>query len=299
MLTKKRLRIAVQKKGRLKAVTDNLFTHCGLQFSQTKNSLVVRCKNFPIDLLLVRDDDIPVMVIDQACDLGIVGENVLLEKKLARQAHNKSFAYQTLLACEFARCRLAIAMPALNAGSDIEWLQARTIATSYPNILQDYLAKNNLDAKVVDIAGSVELMPSLGMADAICDLVSTGKTLEENNLVEFATVLQSQAVVIRAQTQLSSSKEELIALLLRRFRGVIKAQSSKYIMFHAPLSSVDDITALLPGAETPTIMPFGDGSRKAVVHLVAAETVFWDTLEAIKNIGASSILVLPIEKMMS
>lgn len=294
-----RLRIAIQKKGRLNNDSCELLTRCGIKFRLENNALIVRSTNFPIDLLRVRDDDIPTMVMEGVCDLGIVGENTLLEKELHHSNNGFESDFTLLMKLGFGRCRLSIAIPDDENVATLAELKNLRIATSYPNLLTQYLQKNNLDAEILSIAGSVEIAPRLGMANAICDLVSTGRTLEENSLKEFTTVVESQAVLIQSQKTLCQERQDTTALLLRRMKGVIKAQESKYILFHAPKSALEAIKAILPGFETPTILPLNGYDDKVAVHLVSSEGAFWDTLEKLKAVGASSILVLPIEKMMS
>ena len=293
-----RLKIAIQKKGRLNDASLDLLARCGIKCHVTKNSLIARAENMPIDILFVRDDDIPTMVMDDVCDLGIVGENTLLEKELSQKNNGASSQYDLIMNLGFGKCRLSIAIPEESNIERVTELDNLRLATSYTCLLQQYLTENSIKAKVLELAGSVEIAPKLGMADAICDLVSTGRTLEENNLKEMITILNSQAVLIQSQVELSDEKKEIIELLCRRFAGVIQAQESKYIMFHVPRAALEDIKAILPGTEVPTVLPLDGCDDKVVVHLVSAEAVFWKTLEGLKQVGASSILVLPIEKMM-
>lgn len=297
-MQQQRLRIAIQKKGRLNQDSMALLSRCGVKCHISKNVLIARAENMAIDLLFVRDDDIPTMVMDEVCDLGIVGENVLLEKALSQKNNGGSSQYDLIMKLGFGRCRLAIAVPEESAIKKAEDLNNTRLATSYTYLLKQYLIDKNIDAKVLDLSGSVEIAPRLGMADAICDLVSTGRTLEENNLKELTPILESQAVLIQSQADLSDTKKEIIDILQRRIEGVIQAQESKYILFHAPKTALDKIKFVLPGVESPTIMPLEGCDDKVAVHLVSAEAVFWKTLEQLKLIGASSILVLPIEKMM-
>jgi len=294
--SKNRLRIAVQKKGRLNTESMVLLERCGLKLHANKDSLYCHCENLAIDLLFVRDDDIPGLVRNNLCDVGIVGENVLLEQQLQNTHQAHSIIEQNL---GFGRCRLSIAFPAEKNYQSIADLQGLRIASSYPHLLADFLKKQTIAAEITTISGSVEIAPRLDMADAICDLVSTGRTLEENNLVEVLCVMQSQAVLIRAPQALAAEKMATLDLLLRRINGVQQAQESKYIVFHAPKSALIAIKNILPGVETPTIMHLEGMSDKVAVHLVSSEGVFWDTLEKLKAAGASSILVLPIEKMLN
>ncbi|MFI4938646.1 MAG: ATP phosphoribosyltransferase [Candidatus Berkiellales bacterium] len=293
MQPNERLILAIQKKGRLSDDSLNLLKRCGLTLLSSKSSLFYSAENFPMDVLLVRDDDIPVLVRDQVCDLGIVGENVLSE-------HETAFKKNTLERIKnlgFGRCRLTLAIPKEVSYSDFSYFEGKRIATSYPNLLGSYLTKNQIQAEIIEISGSVEITPRLGMAEAICDLVSTGRTLGENNLKEVVTVLESQAVLVKTQN-LSASKNEILTVLLRRIEGVLQAQESKYILFHAPKAAMETIQKLLPGSEIPTVLTLIGSEEKVAVHVVSRETVFWGTLEKLREAGASSILVMPVEKMM-
>ena len=234
--------------------------------------------------------------MDGVCDLGIVGENVLLEAALERDSNNPN--YTAIKKLGFGRCRLSIAFPKDKSFSQSNCLSGLRIATSYPYLLQQYLDNHKIDANVLTISGSVEIAPRLNMADAICDLVSSGRTLEENNLTEVETLIHSQSLLIQSNNDLGEEKQATIELLLRRINGVLKAQDSKYIMFHAPKSALAAIKDILPGSESPTIMPLDGDDDKVAIHVVSPEAVFWDTLEKLKSIGASAILVLPIEKML-
>lgn len=295
----KRLRIAIQKNGRLNNDSMDLLNRCGLKIKATQNSLFCHVENLPIDILFVRDDDIPTLVMDRVCDLGIIGENVLMEQLLSFKNTGVQKELEMVRPLGFCRCRLAIAVPEEKIFSNAMSLSGLRIATSYPNLLQEYLRTHSVNAEVMVISGSVEITPGLDMADAICDLVSTGRTLEENKLKEVETVFQSQAVLVKSKGLLSPEKNETYELLLRRIESVQKAQESKYIMFHAPKSSLADIKQILPGCETPTIMPLEGLDDRVAVHVVSAEKIFWVTLEKLKQAGASSILVLPIEKMLA
>lgn len=299
MKTNNRLKIAIQKKGRLFNESTQLLQQCGLRFSLTKPGLLTRAENLPIDLLLVRDDDIPNLIMDGVCDLGIVGENVLYECALRRKCQDDFYEYKILESLGFGTCRLSIAIPKAQTFDETQGFDGKSIATTYPHLLKQYLEKSKQATKILTISGSVEIAPRLGMADMICDLVSTGKTLEENNLQEALVIMKSQAVLIQSASDLDDNKSELIALLLRRIRGVIAASESKYIMFHAPKDSLDTIKGILPGFEAPTIMPIAGLEDKVAIHVVSQEAVFWETLEKLKQIGASSILVLPVEKMLN
>ncbi len=290
-----RLRIAIQKSGRLNNDSMDLLFKCGMKIRPSKNSLLSHAENLPIDVLFVRDDDIPTLVMDGVCDLGILGENVLFEKTLVNNKDN----YEVIKPLGFSRCRLSIAFPEEKSYVGPISLNGLRIATSYPNLLADYLTRHKIKAEIMVISGSVEIAPRLDMADAICDLVSTGRTLEENNLKEVDQVIQTQAILIKTRTELNEEKINTFNLLLRRMESVLKAQESKYIMFHAPKNSLETIKNILPGCETPTIMNLEGIDDKVAVHVVSSEGVFWVTLEKLKQAGASSILVLPIEKILN
>ena len=274
----------------------DLLYQCGLKIHSYKNALYCHVKNLPIDILFVRDDDILTLVIDGICDIGIVGENVLLEQNKSKE-NSGCFHIEKKLG--FSQCRLSIAAPKDKQYKSLSHLSGLRIATSYPNLLSKYLIKNNIDAKIIKLNGSVEIAPRLNIADVICDLVSTGRTLEENNLIEMDNVIDSQAVLIKAKTTLREEKARTYDLLIRRINGVLQAQDSKYIMFHLPNSALSEMKNILPGSESPTIVPLDSTTEKVAVHLVSPEGAFWKTLEKLKEIGASSILVLPIEKMLS
>lgn len=293
-----RLRIAIQKKGRLFSDSMELLKRCGVKVRVGKNALFYHSENLAIDLLLVRDDDIPTLVMDQICDLGIVGENVLLEKALQHHAEQADEKYEQIRKLGFGHCRLSIAIPSDRAAVGLDFLNNKRIATSYPCLLQKFLQKRKLKAQILSLSGSVEIAPRLGMAEGICDLVSTGRTLEENNLMEVVTVINSQAVLIKSKKPLPAAMQALYGILLERMTGVMQAQETKYIMFHIPKGSVEKIKQLLPGAEQPTLLPLENSDDKVAVHVVSPEGVFWNTLERLKKAGASSILVLPIEKML-
>jgi len=289
-----RLRLALQKKGRLSDESLSLLQSCGLKFRIKHNALLTHVDNFPIDLLFVRDDDIPTLIFDNLCDGGIVGENVLREASLSA----KNNEYSKLLDLGICSCRLSIAVPETFTYQGPGSLEGMHIATSYPRLLAQYLEANNICAQSLVLSGSVEVAPRMGMADAICDLVSSGQTLEDNKLVEVETVLTSQAVFIQSKKKSSTTVQELFAMLKRRIQSVQQAQERKYIVFHAPKTALESIAKVLPGAEAPTILSLPDDIEKVAVHVVSSEGVFWNTLETIQKLGASSILVLPIEKML-
>tara|TARA_R110002167_G_scaffold222988_1_gene427977 strand:- start:319 stop:1218 length:900 start_codon:yes stop_codon:yes gene_type:complete len=298
MKDNQRLRIAIQKKGRLNTESMKLLEGCGIKSRLSKSSLYCHSQNFPLDILFVRDDDIPNLVNSGICDLGIVGENELEEVSLGFRQKNIENKMKVANQLGFGRCRLSIAFPMAKSYLGIQDLAGMKIATSYPNLLEDFFKRHKLNASALEISGSVEIAPNLGMADAICDLVSTGRTLEENNLVEVEEVMSSQAVLIRSKTAFTPLQEQIFSRLLRRITGVIEANESKYIMFHVPKSALANISKMLPSSDGQTIIPLCGNEEKVAVHTVTHEDVFWDTLENLRLAGATSILVLPIEKML-
>lgn len=293
-----RLRLALQKKGRLAQDSISLLERCGLQFYVKGNALLTHVQNFPIDLLFVRDDDIPTLVFDGLCDGGIIGSNVLLEAELEAALRFAQKKYQSILPLDNCHCRLMIAVPEGMSYAGPASLEGKRIATSYPLLLADYLEKQHVSAQTLFLHGSVEVAPRMGMADAICDLVSSGQTLEENKLVAVETILESQAILIRGVHSISEQQQELLDMLARRIQAVQHALKRKYIAFHAPKNALESICQELPGVESPTILPLPGDPDKVVVHVVSAEGVFWNTLETIQSLGASSILILPIEKIL-
>jgi len=289
-----RLRIAVQKKGRLANESFAMLKKCGLNFSVRGDGLLARVKNFPIDLLLVRDDDIPNFVASGASDFGLVGENVFAEETLG----DKMLDIKILRRLGFSRCNLCLAADENGQIQNLNDLQGQKIATSYPGVLEAYLKDNNIEATCVEMKGAVELAPRINVADAICDLVSSGATLEANGLKAFETILESEAVLIGSKRELSTQKQGIYERLLSRIDGVIRSKDSKYIMLNAPRNQIEAISQILPGSDAPTIIPLGTDDDLVAMQAVCTESVFWETLEALKDKGARSILVLPIEKMM-
>ncbi|MDH4256890.1 MAG: ATP phosphoribosyltransferase [Gammaproteobacteria bacterium] len=294
-----RIKIAVQKSGRLTDHSLDMLARCGLKFTQSKDQLFCYGENMPIDLLLVRDDDIPGLVSEDVCDLGIVGQNIVEEKRLALLAAGKEASFDRVFELDFGHCRLAIAAPEETAYAGPASLQGARIATSYVAIVSDYLARHSIDAEIVYFSGAVEIAPKLGKAEFICDLVSTGSTLAANHLREVDTVLESEAIIIQTRAPLGSAKQGLVDRILQRLDGVLQVRESKYIMLHAPRAALEEIARLLPGSESPTVIPLEGKGDKVAVHAVCRETVFWETLENLKAAGASSLLVLPVEKMLA
>jgi ATP phosphoribosyltransferase len=294
-----RLKIAVQKSGRLTDASLDLLSRCGLKYSRGKDQLMCYGENMPLDVLFVRDDDIPDLVQEDVCDLGLVGLNVVEEKRLAFRARDMGPLFETVQLLDFGRCKLCIAVPDGFDYQDASSLQGKRIATTYPNILSRFLAERGISAEVVVLSGSVEIAPRLGRADLICDLVSTGSTLAANHLRQAHTVLESQAVLIRTPMPIPAEKQEWTRRLLMRIDGVEQVKGSKYIMLHAPRSALAAIAKLLPGSESPTVIPLEGLGDRVAVHAVCRENVFWETLEQLKGAGASSVLVLPVEKMLA
>lgn len=293
-----RLKIAVQKSGRLTPKSLDLLDRIGLDYARSADQLLCVGRNMPVDALLVRDDDIPDLVSDGTCELGFVGLNVAREVQLGCEQANEDCGFEVVQKLGFGQCRLAFARPASSSWNGPQSLAGKRIATSYPNLVRDYLQQHNVAADIVSFSGSVEVAPQLGKADFICDLVSTGATLAANALVEEDIILQSESVVIRNNNAPNDFQQHWMEKLNLRVEGVIRVAESKYIMLHAPTRSVDAITALLPGAEAPTIIPLQGCDDRVALHAVCRENVFWETLEALKVAGASAMLVLPVEKMM-
>src|SRR6202030_73917 len=294
-----RLKLAIQKSGRLTEPSLDLLARCGLKVSRGKDQLVGFGENMPLDVLFVRDDDIPDLVQEDVCDLGLVGLNVLEEKRLELGARHLDARFQGVRTLDFGRCRLSLAVPNSFEWHGVRSLERRRIATTYPYLLERYLRDRKIDAEIVTLSGAVEIAPRLKRADLICDLVATGSTLEANHLREVETVLESHAVLIRTPLDLPAAKHEWVQRLLMRVDGVQQVRESKYIMLHAPRSALPEIRRLLPGSESPTIIPLEGSADRVAVHAVCRENVFWETLESLKRVGASALLVLPVEKMLA
>jgi len=285
-----RIKVAVQKSGRLTDNSLHLMETCGLIYSRGRDQLICFGENMPVDVLLVRDDDIPELVAEGICDLGIVGMNVFREKV------DNGMDVRPELELDFGRCRLSIAVPRGFSYDSSRSLEGLRIATSYPRILKAWLDDQGVNAQAVTLSGAVEIAPRLGRADVICDLVSTGSTLLANDLVEAEVVFESKAALISRE---SGPADGWPARLVSRMRGVLSVRESKYIMLHAPRSALAEIRRLLPGSESPTVMPLEGRDDKVAVHAVCRDNVFWETLEGLKAAGASSMLVLPVEKMLA
>jgi len=298
MSDNKRLKIAVQKKGRLSDDSIALLKAIGIKLQIRDRLLIAHSTNQPIDLLLVRDDDIPGLVMDGIVDMGFIGENELEEKMLERQASKRPASFNTLRRLDYGGCRLSIAIPNEMQYTDASSLNGTKVATTYPFLLERYFKQNKINAQAVMLTGSVEVAPRAGVADAICDLVSTGATLEANGLKEREVIFKSKAVLIQKTQPLSQDKQALVNRLLPRIDGVMQAKESKYIMLHAPKAYLTQVKSLLPGAENPTVLPLAGNDETVAIHVVSSETLFWETMEKLKALGCSSILVMPIEKMM-
>lgn len=299
LTTESRIKIAVQKSGRLTEHSLELLVRCGLSYSRGKDQLICYGENMPVDVLLVRDDDIPRLVQEDICDLGIVGMNIIEERRLELVESGERELFTEIGRLDFGQCRLSFGLPAGVPFSGPQQLQGKRIATTYPRILGDYLKRNGVEAQIVAFSGAVEIAPSLGKADLICDLVSSGSTLRAHQLYEAATILESRAAIIQTPKEIVGEKAKWLQRILQRIQGVLQVKESKYIMLHAPRSALKAITALLPGSEAPTIIPLEGRDDKVAVHAVCRENVFWETLEQLKEAGASSMLVLPVEKMLA
>ena len=290
-----RIRVAIQKSGRLSEKSLDLLQNCGLRFARSKDKLYWYGKDFPVDLLLVRDDDIPRMLLDGVCELGIVGENIAEEVMLE---DGEADGLTHIRKLPFGGCRLSLAIPEDSSFKSAADLDGYRIATSYPALTRSLLSKRGIRADTVKFSGSVEIAPGLGAADAISDLVSTGTTLRANHLVELETLFKSTAALYGKLDELTDEKKVMLDRLLSRLDGVLLAAESKYVMLHAPRDAVDEITRLLPGAENPTLMNLEGDPDRVAMHAVCREAVFWEHLEALRDAGASAILVLPVEKML-
>lgn len=280
------LRIAVQAKGRLFEETMALLEESDIKLSTTKRTLLVQSPNFPIEVLFLRDDDIPQSVATGVADLGIVGENEYVEKQ-------EDAALIKRLG--FSKCRLSLAMPKDMDYSGLSWFQGKKIATSYPVILKNFLDKNGIKAEIHVITGSVEVAPGIGLADAIFDIVSSGSTLVSNRLKEVEVVMESEALLI-GNKSMNNEKKEILDELLFRMEAVKTAEDKKYVLMNAPDDKLEEIIAVLPGMKSPTVMPLAQEGWCSV-HTVLNEKCFWEIIGKLKSLGAEGILVLPIEKM--
>ncbi len=281
-----KLRLAIQKSGRLHDDSMKLLKECGIDISNGVNKLKADANNFPMEVFFLRDDDIPQYVEDGVADIGFVGENVVYEK-------NKKVTVAEKLG--FGKCRLSIAVRKEETYTGATYLAGKKIATSYPVLVQQFLNQHNISAEIHEISGSVEIAPGIGLADAICDLVSSGSTLFMNGLKETESILQSQAVIIK-NSDLTTEQEAILSKLLFRIQSVKKAKNNKYILLNAPNHNLQKIVSLLPGMKSPTVLPLAEEGWSSV-HSVLNENEFWDIIEQLKDAGAQGILVIPIEKM--
>lgn len=300
MRTHDRLRIAIQKSGRLSDPARDLLARAGLSFRESRDRLFCYGDSLPIDLLLVRDDDIPGLIAEGVCDLGIVGQNVLDEQAAERRATGKDEAFSVLRPLGFGRCRLSIAVPnEWDWQGDNQRLAGTRIATSYPHLLAQWLAAQGVDAEPVVLSGSVEIAPRLGKAESICDLVSSGATLVANQLKEVAIILESEAVLAGPAKPFGDVRADLASLLLRRLDGVLSLQSSKLLLFQARRSAVPEILKLLTDAEPPTITTIEGRSEDVSLQALCRTAMTWQRLEDMKRAGAFGMLVLPVEQMLA
>ncbi|NDV47651.1 ATP phosphoribosyltransferase [Paludibacter sp. 221] len=280
------LRIAIQTKGRLHEETMSLLSESGIKLEQSKRLLLIPSRNFPIEVLFLRDDDIPQSVADGVADIGIVGENEYAEKKKDVKVVKR---------LGFSKCRLSLAIPKEIDYKSTAWLNGKVIATSYPEILNDFLKSKDVKADIHVITGSVEIAPGIGLADAIFDIVSSGSTLVTNHLKEVEVVMQSEAIMI-ANKNITDEKQAILNELLFRMEAVQIAEGKKYVLMNVPTENLDEIIEILPGMKSPTIMPLAKEGWSSL-HVVIAEKLFWDIIGKLKALGAESILVMPIEKM--
>ncbi|HNP95449.1 MAG TPA: ATP phosphoribosyltransferase [Cyclobacteriaceae bacterium] len=281
-----RLRIAIQKSGRLQEGSLALLKESGLVFSNGREQLKTQVRNFPAEILFLRDDDIPQYIEDHVADVGIIGENVRLEKNKNNELIKK---------LDFARCRLSLAVPKGEEYNGISFFEGKNIATSYPNIVSNFLEQKKIKAGIHEISGSVEIAPGIGLADGICDIVSTGSTLLSNGLKEVEIVLQSEAVLV-ADPKLSKTKKTILEKLLFRIEAVQSAKNNKYILLNCPNEAVQKITSVIPGMKSPTVIPLSRDGWSSL-HSVVNENDFWEKIDQLKSFGAEGILVIPIEKM--
>ncbi len=280
------LKIAVQKSGRLLEGSLKLLRECGIRFDKGKDQLKVQANNFPIELYYLRNSDIPQYVHDGVADITIIGENTIVEKEKP---------LEKILALNFSKCKLSLAIPKGIPYTGLSFFEGKKIATSYPNTLRAWLKKNNMTADIHEISGSVEIAPNIGLADAICDLVSTGSTLFKNGLEEKEIILKSQASLF-ANKNMPEEVRPIFEKLVFRLKSVLTAQNNKYLLMNAPNNSIDQIINILPGMKSPTVMPLASEGWSSI-HTVIQEDRFWEIIDQLKDNGAQGILVIPIEKM--
>jgi ATP phosphoribosyltransferase len=285
-MAEKKLRIAIQKSGRLNEDSLKLIKDCGIAIDNGEDQLKVTARNFPLELFFLRNSDIPQYIEDGVADIAIIGENLLIEKP---------HEVKVIQHLGFSKCKVSLAIPKNENYNGLSYFDGKKLATSYPNTLQQFLKKNNLSAEIHEISGSVEIAPNIGLADGICDIVSTGSTLFKNGLKEVEVLFQSEAVLITGKN-LSSEAKNLFDKLLFRINAVLSARNNKYILLNAPNNKLQEIIALLPGMKSPTILPLAEEGWSSL-HSVISENEFWDKIDGLKKLGAQGILVVPIEKM--
>lgn len=281
-----KLKIAIQKSGRLNEDSVKLLKDCGISIENGKDQLKAAAQNFPMDILYLRNSDIPQYLQDGVVDIAIVGENLLIEKQ--KEA-------EKIVNLQFSKCRVSLAVPKEFEGAGIEYFQGKKIATSYPNTVKTFFKENNIDAEIHVISGSVEIAPNIGLADGICDIISSGSTLFKNGLVEIFTILKSQAVLAKGKN-LSSEKMELLDKLIFRIQSVLKAKNNRYILLNAPNDKIIEISQILPVLKSPTVLPLAEEGWSSL-HSVIEKDKFWEVIDELKAAGAQGILVVPIEKM--
>ncbi len=281
-----KLKIAIQKSGRLNEDSIKLLKSCGINIKNGIDQLKVEVPNFPIELLYLRNSDIPQYLEDGVVDIAIVGENLLIEKQKQLEIVEK---------LGFSKCRVSLAVPKEVSNESLNYFEGKKIATSYPNTVQAYLDKNNIKADIHVISGSVEIAPNIGLADGICDIVSSGSTLFKNGLKETQVILESQAVLAKG-INLSNEKEKILAKLLFRIQAVLRAKNTKYILMNVPNENIEKITSILPVLKSPTILPLAQEGWSSL-HSVIEENEFWEVIDELKTAGAEGILVVPIDKM--
>ncbi len=284
----KTIKIAIQKSGRLKDGSLKLLKDCGISIDNGKDQLKASASNFPLEVLFLRNSDIPKYVEDGVADLAIIGENVLIEKQTS---------YHMLSKLGFSKCRVSLAIPRELEYEGLQYFQGKKIATSYPNTVADYLNRNNIQADIHMISGSVEIAPNIGLADGICDIVSTGSTLLKNGLKEVELMLKSEACLI-SSPQLDKEQEEIVDQLLFRLSAVRSAKDNKYVLLNAPNDKIEEISIILPGMKSPTILPLAEEGWSSM-HSVINENDFWERIDLLRKAGAEGILIVPIEKMIA
>lgn len=281
-----KLKIAIQKSGRLNEDSLQLLKDCGIKIDNGKDQLKVAARNFPIEVLYLRNSDIPQYIEDGVVDIAIIGENILIEKQKQSEVVEK---------LGFAKCRVSLAVPKKIDTDEASYFNGKKIATSYPNTLQSYLDENNIEADIHVISGSVEIAPNIGLADGVCDIVSSGSTLFKNGLRETQVILKSEAVLAK-NINLNTEKEAILSKLQFRIQAVLRAQNTRYVLMNVPNDKIEEVTAILPVLKSPTILPLAQEGWSSL-HSVIDEEKFWNNIDALKNAGAEGILVVPIDKM--